>query len=45
MDEEEISVDGFQTLVRYNNPVLMVKHPEKKGSTATELVQKLCLKF
>ncbi|BFF89074.1 putative inner dynein arm light chain axonemal [Drosophila madeirensis] len=41
MDELEItSVGQFQTLVRYNNPVLVVKHPEKKGAPLTELEMK-----
>ncbi|XP_017142401.1 putative inner dynein arm light chain, axonemal [Drosophila miranda] len=41
MDELEItSVGQFQTLVRYNNPVLVVKHPEKKGAPLTDLEMK-----
>lgn len=32
MEEVDVtSVDQYQTLVRYNNPVLVVKHPDKKG--------------
>lgn len=38
MDEEDAAtVDQYQTLVRYNNPVLVVKHPDKKG-TPTDIV-------
>ncbi|KAH8291913.1 hypothetical protein KR054_002123 [Drosophila jambulina] len=38
MEELQItSVGQFQTLVRYNNPVLVVKHPDKKGAPLTEL--------
>ncbi|KAH8359054.1 hypothetical protein KR093_004110 [Drosophila rubida] len=41
MDDVEIaSVGQFQTLVRYNNPVLVVKHPDKKGAPLTELEMK-----
>nr|CBE67075.1 CG6971-PA [Drosophila phaeopleura] len=41
MDELDItSVGQFQTLVRYNNPVLVVKHPDKKGAPLTELEMK-----
>ncbi|XP_050316927.1 putative inner dynein arm light chain, axonemal [Bactrocera neohumeralis] len=32
MEEVDVTtVDQYQTLVRYNNPVLVVKHPDKKG--------------
>ncbi|XP_017468600.1 PREDICTED: putative inner dynein arm light chain, axonemal [Rhagoletis zephyria] len=32
MEEVDVAtVDQYQTLVRYNNPVLVVKHPDKKG--------------
>lgn len=31
------TIGQYPTLVRYNNPVLVVKHPEKK-TTPTELV-------
>ncbi|KAH8382779.1 hypothetical protein KR009_005220 [Drosophila setifemur] len=41
MDELDItSVGQFQTLVRYNNPVLVVKHPDKKGAPLTEIEMK-----
>ncbi|XP_030571828.1 putative inner dynein arm light chain, axonemal [Drosophila novamexicana] len=41
MDDMEIaSVGHFQTLVRYNNPVLVVKHPDKKGAPLTEMEMK-----
>uniref|UniRef100_A0A1A9V719 Inner dynein arm light chain, axonemal n=1 Tax=Glossina austeni TaxID=7395 RepID=A0A1A9V719_GLOAU len=36
MENAEATVNQFQTLVRYNNPVLVVKHPEKK-TAPTEL--------
>ncbi|KAI8044367.1 putative inner dynein arm light chain, axonemal [Drosophila gunungcola] len=42
MEELDItSVGQFQTLVRYNNPVLVVKHPDKKGGAPlTEIEMK-----
>ncbi|KAH8374632.1 putative inner dynein arm light chain, axonemal [Drosophila serrata] len=41
MEELQItSVGQFQTLVRYNNPVLVVKHPDKKGAPLTEIEMK-----
>uniref|UniRef100_A0A1A9X2R2 Inner dynein arm light chain, axonemal n=1 Tax=Glossina brevipalpis TaxID=37001 RepID=A0A1A9X2R2_9MUSC len=36
MENAEATVGQFQTLVRYNNPVLVVKHPDKK-TAPTEL--------
>lgn len=38
MEVETATVGQFQTLVRYNNPVLVVKHAEKKSIPA-ELVK------
>lgn len=41
MDDVEMAgVGQFQTLVRYNNPMLVVKHPDKKGAPLTELEMK-----
>lgn len=44
MDGETATVGQFQTLVRYNNPVLVVKHPDKK-SIPTELVKAKTMTF
>ncbi|XP_055921510.1 putative inner dynein arm light chain, axonemal [Eupeodes corollae] len=35
----EKNVEAFQTLVRYDNPILVIKHPEKKGAGDVEIAR------